>query len=119
MAEAFSGGKRTSYKYQYSVTPGIHGINTLGYLGSYGSVAFLSEDFQSDSMSEHSYSRLPQRTVLIFVVRYLGQLYHTGESISFEITFRWIFELVDTTWSGCFISMACLLSIYCLPAAQS
>ncbi|KAH6628963.1 acetylcholinesterase precursor [Boeremia exigua] len=51
MAEAFASRGRTAYKYQYSVAPGTHGIDTLGYFGPYGSVAFLSEDFQRAFMN--------------------------------------------------------------------
>jgi hypothetical protein len=55
MAEAFSSEGRASYRYQYSVTPGTHGIDTLGYFGPLGGVSFLSEDFQIAFMSTYLY----------------------------------------------------------------
>jgi len=46
MAEAFSGEDRTSYKYQFSTLPGLHGQDVAGYFGPLGSVPYLSTDYQ-------------------------------------------------------------------------
>ena len=46
MAEAYTGNGRTSYKYEFSVLPGVHGADVNGYLGPLGKVPYLSADFQ-------------------------------------------------------------------------
>ncbi|OAL05040.1 alpha/beta-hydrolase [Phaeosphaeriaceae sp. SRC1lsM3a] len=46
MAEAYSGDDRTSYKYQFSALPGLHGQDVAGYFGPLGSAPYLSTDFQ-------------------------------------------------------------------------
>lgn len=46
MAEAYSGDDRTSYKYQFSTLPGLHGQDVAGYFGPLGGVPYLSTDFQ-------------------------------------------------------------------------
>jgi hypothetical protein len=57
MAEAFSGADRTSYKYQFSALPGLHGQDVAGYFGPLGSVPYLSTDYQRAFMSKPSASK--------------------------------------------------------------
>jgi hypothetical protein len=52
MAEAYSGNDRTSYKYQFSPLPGLHGQDVASYFGPLGSVPYLSTDYQRAMMSE-------------------------------------------------------------------
>jgi carboxylesterase type B len=51
MAEAYSGSGRTSYKYQFSALPGLHGQDVAGYFGILGSAPYLSTDYQKAFMS--------------------------------------------------------------------
>ncbi|KAF1944125.1 acetylcholinesterase precursor [Clathrospora elynae] len=46
MAEAFSGDDRTSFKYQFSALPGMHGQDVAAYFGILGSAPYLSTDYQ-------------------------------------------------------------------------
>jgi hypothetical protein len=46
MAEAYSSDDRTSYKYQFSALPGLHGTDVGAYFGPLGKVAYLSTDYQ-------------------------------------------------------------------------
>jgi len=46
MAEAYAGNGRTSYKYEFSPLPGVHGADVRGYFGPLGGVTYLSADFQ-------------------------------------------------------------------------
>jgi carboxylesterase type B len=47
MAEAYSGNdERTSYKYQFSALPGLHGQDVAAYFGNLGSTPYLSTDYQ-------------------------------------------------------------------------
>jgi hypothetical protein len=46
MAEAYSGNERTSYKYQFSALPGLHGQDVAAYFGNLGSTQYLSTDYQ-------------------------------------------------------------------------
>jgi carboxylesterase type B len=51
MAEAYTGGERSSYKYQFSPLPATHGGDLQGYFGPLGSVPYLSTDFQRAFMN--------------------------------------------------------------------
>ncbi|KAL5117487.1 hypothetical protein ACEQ8H_004652 [Pleosporales sp. CAS-2024a] len=50
MAEAYSGHDRTSYKYQFSPLPALHGQDVVSYFGILGSAPYLSIDFQRAMM---------------------------------------------------------------------
>lgn len=52
MAEAYSGDDRTSYKYQFSPLPALHGQDVASYFGPLGSVPYLSTEFQRAMMSK-------------------------------------------------------------------
>jgi hypothetical protein len=58
MAEAFSGDDRTSYKYQFSALPGLHGQDVAAYFGPLGTVPYLSTDYQRAFMSETTTSKV-------------------------------------------------------------
>jgi hypothetical protein len=61
MAEAYSGNDRTSYKYQFSALPGLHGQDVGGYFGPLGRVPYLSRDFQEAFMRKS-----PIYTLMLF-----------------------------------------------------
>jgi carboxylesterase type B len=58
MAEAYSGSDRTSYKYQFSALPGIHGADVGAYFGPLGEVPSLSNDYQRAFMSQFTVSKI-------------------------------------------------------------
>jgi hypothetical protein len=58
MAEAYSGSDRTSYKYQFSALPGIHGADVGAYFGPLGEVPSLSSDYQRAFMSQFTVPKI-------------------------------------------------------------
>ncbi|KNG50858.1 carboxylesterase type b [Stemphylium lycopersici] len=45
-AEAYTGEGRSSYKYQFSVLPALHGLDVRAYFGPLGGYPYLSVEFQ-------------------------------------------------------------------------
>jgi hypothetical protein len=82
MAEAYSGDDRTSYRYQYSALPGLHGQDTGAYFGPLGSVPYLSTDYQRAFM--RMCIIIPTNISSLTYRRDLGQLRYSFGSIHFK-----------------------------------